>query len=227
MGRRSNLVVSGVADLAAPVFRFRLVDFSRGIAALIVAAVHWKRFMVEYPWGTYSAGGLIEPLARHLGPLYEYGPLAVQFFWLISGFIFAHVYGATKIGFLGFAGRRIARLIPLHLLTLFMVAALQIGFVLLIGTTLFYTADAYHFVLNLLFIPSFGLESGLSFNGPIWSVAVELPIYAFFWLTVARLRLNAVIALGISAVFFLLQDVTTFTQVDYCGLMFFVGSAIY
>ncbi len=183
--------------------------------------------MIELPWASYSPGGLIPPLLPYLAPFYEYAPFAVQFFWLISGFVFAHVYGRTKVGFGTFVGRRVARLVPLHLLTLFMVALLQIGFVLLIGGTVFYIADVYHFLLNLFFIPSFGLEEGLSMNGPVWSVAVEIPIYMLFWLFVAKLRLNAVIAIGVSGVFFLLQSAFPFTQVDYCGMLFFVGSAIY
>lgn len=217
----------GFHPSTAPEFRFRLVDFSRGIAALAVAGVHWKRFMIELPWASYSPGGLIPPLLPYLAPFYEYAPFAVQFFWLISGFVFAHVYGKTSIGFGSFVGRRVARLVPLHLLTLFVVALLQIGFVLLIGGTVFYIADVYHFFLNLFFIPSFGLEDGLSMNGPVWSVAVEIPIYMLFWLFVVKLHLNTVIALGVAAAFFLLQSAFPFTQVDYCGMLFFVGSAIY
>lgn len=209
-------------------FRFRLIDFSRSIAALIVAMVHWDGFMIEVDWGGYQRGGLVPPLRDLLAPIYAYGDFAVQYFWMISGFIFAHVYGDSRIGFGEFAGRRIARLYPLHLFTLVLVAMLQTVLVLMISTTLFYgNNDVYHFFLNLFFISSWGLENGLSFNGPIWSVSVEILIYILFWLCVRVMPLNAIFAFVVAVIFFLLQDMATFTHIDYCGMLFFMGVAVF
>ena len=38
--------------------------------------------------------------------------------------------------------------------------------------------DTYHFILNFFFISGWGFEKSYSFNGPIWSVSIELIIYA-------------------------------------------------
>lgn len=209
-------------------FRYRLIDFSRGIAALAIAILHWNLFMIEVPWGPYHPGNLTAPLASLLDPIYAHGEFGVQYFWMISGFIFAHVYGNTPIGFGEYAGRRLARLYPLHLLTLCLVAGLQLVLLALIGSTLFYgSTDVYHFVLNLFFIPSLGLEGTLSFNGPIWSVAVELPIYILFWVYARYLPGNVLTSLLIAAMFFLSQSAITFSKIDLCGMFFFLGAAVF
>lgn len=209
-------------------FRYRLVDFSRGVAAILIAILHWNVFMIDADWGSYAAGGLMPPLANILGPIYTHAEFGVQYFWILSGFVFAHVYGRDQVGFGEYASRRLARLYPLHLMTLLLVAVLQIIVVALIGTTLFYgSADVYHFVLNLFFIPSLGFEDTLSFNGPIWSVAVELPIYILFWLYARSLPGNAVSALLVAAMFFMLQPVIGFSKIDLCGMLFFIGVAIF
>ncbi|MDA8586936.1 acyltransferase [Rhodobacteraceae bacterium] len=209
-------------------FRYRCIDFSRGVAAILIAIVHWNVFMIDAEWGTHSAGGLVPPVPSLLWPIYDYGSLGVQYFWMISGFIFAFVYGKSDIGLTEFFGRRVARLYPLHIVTLVAVALCQMVLIILVGTALFIPAnDLYHFGLNLLFIPSLGFEAGPSFNSPIWSVAIEVPIYLLFWICLRYLPLNTGTALIIAAVFFLLQRYITFNHLDYCGMMFFIGVAIF
>src|SRR5579863_4874216 len=60
---------------------------------------------------------------------YEFGPLSVQIFWVISGFIFFENYGRKifdkSVGMGTFAVWRFSRLYPLHLLTLIVVLILQ------------------------------------------------------------------------------------------------------
>ena len=84
-------------------------------------------------------------------------------------------------------------------------------------------------MLNLFFASSWGLERGPSFNGPIWSVSVEVAIYAVFWVTLKPLyRLGVLGPLALACLFttgsiFDLPG-TVFWQ---CGFYFFTGSAIY
>lgn len=184
--------------------------------------------MISADWGDYAKGGLVPPLPNVLTLIYSGGEFAVQYFWMISGFIFAHVYSDGRTGFGEFVGRRAARLYPLHLLTLLIVALLQAVLVVLIGTTLFYAPnDLYHFLLNLTFTSAWGFEQSLSFNGPIWSVSVEIPIYILFWAIVRVLPLNTHRAFALFVAFFLLQDVMTGTHIDYCGMLFFFGVTVY
>ena len=90
---------------------------------------------------------------------------------------------------------RLSRLYPLHLVTLLAVAVGQaIYWHLNHSYFVIRYNDAYHFVLNLLFASSWGLEKDHSFNGPFWSVSVEALLYAVFfivcYLRPPRLRLT-------------------------------------
>lgn len=123
-----------------------------------------------------------QPLGAIFGILYQHGHFAVQFFWLISGFVFATVYENSAATTRQFFIARFARLYPLHLITLVIVAILQAISIRTTGHSLIYeNNDLWHLMLNLAFISAWGLERGYSFNGPIWSVSIELLVYALFW----------------------------------------------
>ena len=88
-----------------------------------------------------------------------------------------------------FWGRRFARLYPLHFVTLLFVAGLQAYHLSVNGShQLFGFNDTYHFILNLFMASPWGLEEGLSFNAPIWSVSVEVIVYFVFWLALPFLN---------------------------------------
>ena len=42
--------------------------------------------------------------------------------------------------------------------------------------------DVYHFLLNVFFIQSWGFEKGYSFDGPSWSVSIEVMMYVLFFI---------------------------------------------
>lgn len=76
-----------------------------------------------------------------------------------------------------------SRLYPLHLITLIAVAFLQWNYTRLSGNTLAYKENnAWHFLLNIFFIQSWGLEHGTSFNGPSWSASIEIMLYIMFFI---------------------------------------------
>jgi len=133
-----------------------------------------------------------QPFFRPLQLFYENGFYGVQVFWCISGFIFFWKYGRA-IAERGISARaflilRLSRLYPLHLLTLLFVAALQPIYAARIHTYFVYRYnDLYHFVLQLFMASDWGLQAGESFNGPIWSISVELLVYAIFFLTLRLL----------------------------------------
>lgn len=71
----------------------------------------------------------------------------------------------------------------MHFLTLVIVAVLQAVSVARFGASQIYdNNNVYHFVLQLFFASEWGLQAGHSFNAPIWSVSVEILVYAGFWL---------------------------------------------
>ena len=194
----------------------------RGLAAISILFWHYHNFI--------EVERSAQPLYIIFKPFYEYGELAVLCFWIISGFVFAHVYikhrGTGKEFFIN----RFARLYPLHFLTLLVVAGLQILSLHQTGMYQIYQYnDLYHFVLNLLFIPHWGFQEGRSFNAPIWSVSVELLIYLIFWFVlpfIVKRGLFVTISLVpiFLTMFFVGLPGTAFWK---CGAFFFTGSSLF
>jgi peptidoglycan/LPS O-acetylase OafA/YrhL len=110
----------------------------------------------------------------------------VQVFWCISGFIFFWKYRETIAGRL-MSGRRFfvlrfSRLYPLHFLSLLLVVLLLFAYQRSIGGVFVYRFnDLPHFILQLFMASNWGFQNGDSFNGPIWSISVEILVYGFFF----------------------------------------------
>jgi peptidoglycan/LPS O-acetylase OafA/YrhL len=161
------------------------LDALRGVAALAVVFWHWQNFFYN---GTTP--GNIErstlPLYSVFFLFYEKGWMAVDIFFSLSGFIFFWLYSqrvtSREIGVAEFSVLRISRLYPLHLITLVVVALLQWELRSRTGDFFVYSInDAYHFILNLLFVSGWRTSFGDSFNAPVWSVSVEMFLYAAFF----------------------------------------------
>ena len=87
---------------------------------------------------------------------------------------------------------RFSRLYPLHLATLIAVAILQSIYFRMHGCFFVYqNNDVGHFLLQLLMASKWGLESGDSFNGPIWSISVEVLVYVAFFLALRYVTRSA------------------------------------
>jgi peptidoglycan/LPS O-acetylase OafA/YrhL len=165
--------------------RYLVVDLLRGLAAIAVLVWHYQQLFFLYPGAELAASfRSSKPLYWLLGPLYELGAAAVQLFWMISGFVFCAVYASGRATTRDFIVHRLARLYPLHLLTLLMVAVLQaISFSAVGEAQLYGNNDIYHFVGQLFMASNWFPAAAVSFNGPIWSISVEVLIYAVFWAT--------------------------------------------
>lgn len=170
---------------AAPAERLYTLDTLRGIAALSVVFWHWQHFFYA---GDSPAGfdPSRQPFFAALTPLYQYGGLAVQLFFSISGFVFFWLFSTAiasrQASLRRFAVDRFSRLYPLHLLTFLLVAGLQLVYAAYHSSAFVYQYnDGYHALLNLLLAPAWGLEKGWSYNAPIWSVSIEVLLYASFF----------------------------------------------
>lgn len=186
--------------------RFYSLDVLRGVAALSVVFWHWQHFLLGPNHQTLVVANL--PLSQWISPLYTKGWLAVDLFFCLSGFVFYWLYsrrvsdGAISAG--KFAWLRFSRLYPLHFATLLFVAVSQWSLMSTAGSYFVYpNNDGYHFLLNVLFASSWGLERGYSFNGPIWSVSVEVLLYALFFAFSRLFPIRAVFLLCVSMAGFL------------------------
>lgn len=161
------------------------LEVMRFLCALSVLVWHYQHF---YYVGTKPVGLVTQaqPWFGLLQPFYLYGYLGVQAFWCLSGFIFFWKYaqpvaqGQVAVG--RFAWLRFSRLYPLHLLTLLAVALLAAAYRWRHGSDFVYPHnDLKHFALQLFLASDWGLQDGWSFNGPIWSISVEVLVYALFY----------------------------------------------
>ena len=169
-----------------------LLEILRFVSCGGVILYHYQHFMV-YRGGTYDYKLL--PLQSIFSWFYRNGDSGVQVFWCLSGIVFAHVYQTALIertvNSLDFIWRRFARLYPLHIVTFIMVAILQ--WLLTTTTDLQYFIYQFnnvkHFVLNIIFANYWGFQDGTSFNGPVWSISIELIAYSVFLLTALFTRI--------------------------------------
>jgi peptidoglycan/LPS O-acetylase OafA/YrhL len=155
--------------------RFVLLDGMRGAAALVVITDHVPSdfFMGLLP-GRY---------------------LAVDFFFALSGFVLAHVYGArlaSGMSALDFMRVRLIRFYPLYIFATLAGAALAFAYTWKGWNEASFTQDLASLGFGAAFLPT---PPGLSvhpnepfpFNGPAWSLFFELAINAVFAIIALRL----------------------------------------
>lgn len=181
-------------------------------------------------------------------PVIERSRLAVDAFFMLSGFILAHVYGpavaAGTFNYRRFIVARLARLYPLHL------AVLTSVLIMVLGATaagVRFDADSYPplaFFQTLFLVQAwFPTSADLNWSGPSWSLSAEWFAYLLFpayaWLAL-RLRTRPWALLAIGAAAFLTIDalyVQAFGKVlpraeDSLGILriapeFLIGMALY
>ncbi|HEX7777235.1 MAG TPA: acyltransferase [Parvibaculum sp.] len=209
--------------------RFRVLDSWRGILAVLVSLGH-----IEVLWPFVNA------------PLIRNSYLAVDFFFVLSGFVIAHAYGA-RVGdgasATGFMVRRFGRLWPLH--------ACVIGFFLVLN--LVYLVLSHHGVwtpeapfwggfsaatlpTNLTLLQATGLHEGGTWNFPSWSICVEFWTYLVFALAclafgdrLGRMALPIALTGGLVVALFSKDYMSVYEGLSLfrCIYGFFTGVAIH
>jgi peptidoglycan/LPS O-acetylase OafA/YrhL len=147
--------------------RIQCLDGLRGIAAIAVMEFHFAIFFL--------------PQARlfDILPGLDKAYLAVDLFFLISGFVMAHVYGQRlaldlRGHWLKFGIARFARLYPLFAVTtLFMMIFAQFHAPLPL-----ISLSGHSLALQPLLLQQW--YSGLSWNYPSWSISTEAEAYVYF-----------------------------------------------
>ncbi|HEX4303253.1 MAG TPA: acyltransferase [Rhizomicrobium sp.] len=163
--------MSGAAHIST---RFRALDGWRGICALLVAAHHLEAHGALY-W---------QPLVRNAW-------LFVDFFFVLSGFVIAHAYGAhleKAPEIKAFVIRRFGRLWPLHAAMLLALVGLELAHLVIAhwhpiaGERAAFIADRSPTAIltNLFLVQSLGLHPYETWNGPAWSISTEFYTYLVF-----------------------------------------------
>lgn len=208
------------------------LDVVRVMSAIAVLFWHYQHFFMPSALTQVTAAQrALSPLYGFFKPLYDHGYIAVQIFWILSGFIFAAVYVERAATTASFFWARFARLYPLHLLTLIIVGILQYVSVAVAGHEQIYTNNnLYHFALQIFFVSEWGWQQDNSFNGPIWSVSVEILIYLAFWSVLPILRKsqsNPAIAIALFCWLLANFSPVAWHAVWACGSYFFAGAAMW
>lgn len=149
--------------------RFLALDALRGVLALFVVLFHLP----------------VDSHVRDL-PLVMHGYLVVDYFFVLSGFVIAHSYGARiETGGQGrdFLIKRIARVWPLHAVMLGLFVLLEVARALThFDSVPPWTGDRepVGIVTNLLMIQALGTHEHQTWNGPAWAVSAEMLCYVGF-----------------------------------------------
>ena len=117
--------------------------------------------------------------------LVPHGYVAVDFFFVLSGFIMSYTYlaGFERDGpaaYRAFLAKRVARIVPLNLFALFLVLAAGTLSLTLSGTNPFFAVrrPLFDIAANVLMLQGLGVGSNL--NGPSWSISTEFAAYLLF-----------------------------------------------
>lgn len=181
----------------------------RGMAALFVVLHHYSAYLLP------RLGESLAGYSHFLLGSY----LWVDFFFILSGFVLAHVYAQSfeqagyKAGYRAFIQARFARIYPLHLLILTLFVGFEFFSIAIFviqhgGSELFSATSGYapftdkHSLTalanNLLLLQ--GFPEGTTWNEPAWSISAEWFAYLLFpflvsWLTIHRKKI-ALLAWG-------------------------------
>jgi len=198
----------------------------RFLTAFVILVFHYRHFffVADKPVGLEPER---LPLYGSLHAFHDFGVFGVWVFWCISGFIFFWKYrdpvADGAVGSWRFFTLRFSRLYPLHFVTLLVVALLQSVYFNLHGYFFVYkNNDLAHFLAQLFMASEWGFVHGLTFNGPIWSVSVEVLVYFLFFLMLRATRswwLNFVIVAACVAA----ASRNMSGQVTNCLAFFYIG----
>ncbi len=154
----------------------RALTSLRGFAALAVVLQH------------FSATAQAHALHR-IPSLVPHGYIAVDFFFVLSGFIMSYTYldrftGGVPGAYADFLARRVARVAPLNVAVVILIMFCGVTSSALLGRNLFFDAGVGWFdvLANMLMLQGLGI--GHNMNGPSWSISVEFVAYLTFPLLV-------------------------------------------
>lgn len=145
----------------------------RGLAAWWVVLFHFT---------TYLPAWIPAPLQK----LAESGYLAVDLFFILSGFVIALNYEAMFhrfdfLRYIRFLGLRLARIYPLHAFMLVVYLVNPLAIALAASAPIDISRyDPSYYLLSWLLVQNWALTSDLAWNVPAWSISAEWAAYLAF-----------------------------------------------
>lgn len=209
----SNISSSAFADTKA---HYDLLDGLRGVAALMVMWFH------VYEGFAFAGGGIIET--------FNHGHLAVDFFFMLSGFVIAYAYDdrwGKSLTMKNFFKRRLIRLHPMVVMGAVLGAitfCIQ-GSVQWDGTHIAFSLVMLSLLCTLFFIPAVpgasyevrGNGEIFPLNGPCWSLFFEYIGNILYALFIRRLSNKALavmtVLLGVALAAFAALDLSGYGNI--------------
>lgn len=140
--------------------RIEQLTFSRFLAAISIVVFHFGYDVFPFNFESIAF-------------LFKQANVGVSYFFILSGFVMIIAYGKKKeVNKKSFYVNRFARIYPVYFLALALVFVAQ----MLSGVQFRF----FEFIINLLVVQAWVPTYALAFNGPGWSIAVELFFYALF-----------------------------------------------
>ena len=172
----------------------------RGIAAWLVVLYHIRE-------------GLAHALPAPVIAVFAKGYLAVDLFFVLSGFVLWLTWGQrfTRDGLAAapdFWRKRVARVWPLHIAIL----VATVAFALVVHATGRVVPGHYRWdelPLHVLLVQNWGFTSDLGWNDPSWSISTEMAAYLLFpfaAMGLGRLKPSPAVAAGIALVLIIALD---------------------
>ena len=195
---------------------YELLDGLRGVAALLVIWYH------VFEGFAFAGGGIIESI--------NHGYLAVDFFFILSGFVIAYAYddrwAKKKLTLKSFFKRRLIRLHPMVIMgaVIGLIAYLMQGGVTWEGTHVGISMVTVAFLCAMFFIPAIpgagydvrGNGEMFPLNGPAWSLFFEYIgniLYALFVRRLSDKWLAVLVAvLGVAVVWYTTTDAAGYSM---------------
>ena len=191
--------------------RYEILDGLRGVAAMLVVAYHL--------FETYYHGGPDQPI--------NHGYLAVDFFFVLSGFVIGYAYDDRwdKMSTWAFFKRRLIRLHPMVIFgTLFGALMFYFGsctdFPLINQTRWWMVLLVMFWCFTMIPLPNTmdirGWAETNPLNGPAWSLQWEYIANILYALVIRRL---SKVALGFCVVVFAVMTVILCLNIDVTGFL--------
>lgn len=149
--------------------RFEALDSLRGVCAILVVMFHMPVASHWRDWG-----------------LIQHSYLFVDYFFVLSGFVIAHAYAQrlkTPKDAGRFMVRRLGRVWPLHVLMLLAYIGLELVrlWTHFDSVTPFTRDRSVEAIFsNLFLIQAYNIHPSLTWNGPSWTLSVEVGCYVVF-----------------------------------------------